>query len=103
MEAMPSTRSAGLPLAEALARFEEELGAAATSMASWRRQEIDAAWRAADTGLREAMSRAARLRTHAPDPGGFEGLIGLIGDLLAPLEVFAGARDAFGRARRRPA
>ena len=99
-EAMPSTRSAGLPLAEALARFEEELDAAATAMASWRRPDVDVAWRAADTGLREAMSRAARLRTQAPDPGGFEGLIGLIGDLLAPLEAFSGARDAFGRARR---
>jgi len=31
---------------------------------------------------------------------GFEGLIGLIGDLLAPLEGFAVAAEAFGELRR---
>jgi hypothetical protein len=42
------------------------------------------------------------VRTEAPDPDGFEGLIGLIGNLLAPLEVVGDAADAFSGLRVRP-
>jgi hypothetical protein len=94
-ESVPSTRFAGRPLAETLFEFEEALAEAAERMPGWRRPEVEHVWTEADAGLREARSRAARLRMEAPDPGGFEGLIGTIGDLLAPLEVFATAREAF--------
>jgi hypothetical protein len=93
-ESMPSTRFAGRPLAESLLEFEEELAAAAASMPAWRRPQLEAAWLDADGGLRASTELAARLRSEAPDPGGFEGLIALIEDLLAPLEAFARARDA---------
>ena len=93
--AVPSTRSAGRPLAEALLEFEEALAAADRNMPAWRRHEVAGAWEAAAAGLHIARDRAARARTDAPDPGGFEGLIGLIGDLLAPLDAFHDARDAF--------
>jgi hypothetical protein len=96
---MPSTRFAGRPLAESLLEFEEELSAARAGMAAWRRPEVDEAWTAADRGLRTSLGRAERLRTEAPDPGGFEGLIRLIGDLLEPLEGFGDARDAWLRMR----
>ena len=100
-ESVPSTRFAGRPLAETLLEFEEALDEAAAGMAAWRRPEVEDAWVRADTGLRTARRRAESVRTEAPDPGGFEGLIGLIGDLLAPLEVFADAAEAFEGRRRR--
>lgn len=98
-ESVPSTRFAGRPLPDTLLEFEEALGAADRGMAGWRRAEVEDAWRAAHSGLREARALASRLRTEGPDLGGFEGLIGLIGDLLAPLEAFVDAREAFRRLR----
>ena len=92
-ESMPSTRFGGRPLAESLLEFEEELAEAAAGMPAWRRPEIAAAWSGADDGLRASMALAVRLRSEAPDPGGFEGLIAVIGELLGPLEGFADARD----------
>jgi hypothetical protein len=99
-ESVPSTRFAGRPLVDALFEFEQELAAAAAGMASWRRPDVEGVWRRALEGLGAARRRAERLRLDAPDPGGFEGLIGLIGDLLVPLEVFGDARAAFASLRR---
>lgn len=101
-ESVPSTRFAGRPLAETLHEFERELAEADAGMPSWRRPEVLDAWEAADGGLRTARELAARLRLEAPDPGGFEGLIGLIGDLLASLEAFGEAGRRFSELRRRP-
>jgi hypothetical protein len=92
-ESVPSTRLAGRPLAETLSEFEEELASAASGMAGWRRPEVSAVWASADAGLRAARERAARLRTTGADPTGFEGLIGVIGELLAPLDAFGAAGD----------
>jgi hypothetical protein len=99
-ESVPSTRFAGRPLVDSLFEFEQELAAAAEGMAAWRRPEVEGAWAVASEGLGAARRRAERLRLDAPDPGGFEGLIGLIGGLLAPLDVFADARAAFSSLRR---
>jgi hypothetical protein len=101
-QSVPSTRFGGRPLVDTLAEFEEALTEAAARMPAWHRPEVEDAWSRADAGLRLARRRAERLRTEAPDPGGFEGLIGLIGDLLAPLEAVGAAADAFGRLRVRP-
>jgi hypothetical protein len=102
-ESVPSTRFGGRPLADTLLEFEEALDEAAAGMAAWRRPEVEEVWARADAGLRTARERADRVRTEAPDLGGFEGLIGLIGDLLAPLEVFAAAGEAFAGRRVRSA
>ena len=97
---VPSTRFAGRPLAEALLEFEEALSAAGRNMRAWRHDEVAEEWEASTRGLRRARDLAARARMEAPPPGGFEDLVGLIGALLAPLEAFGDARDAFGRLRR---
>jgi hypothetical protein len=102
-ESVPSTRFGGRPLADTLQEFEEALDEAAAGMPAWRRPEVEDAWTRADSGLRTARRRAELVRTEAPDPGGFEGLIGLIGDLLAPLEEFAAAGEAFAGLRVRSA
>jgi hypothetical protein len=94
-ESVPRTRFAGRPLVDGLVEFEGSLAEAAAGMPGWRRPEVEAAWLGAEAALLEARARAERLRLEAPDMGGFEGLIGLIGDLLAPLEAFGAAREAF--------
>jgi hypothetical protein len=102
-ESVPSTRFGGRPLVDTLLEFEEALGEAVARMPAWRRPEVEDAWVRADAGLQTALERAERVRTEAPDPDGFEGLIGLIGNLLAPLEVVGDAVDAFTALRvRRP-
>jgi hypothetical protein len=92
---VPSTRFAGRPLVDTLWEFEEALAEAAAGMPAWRSPATEGAWTRADAGLRQARARAERVRLEAPDPGGFEGLIGLIGDLLSPLEAFEAATAGF--------
>lgn len=99
-ESVPGTRLPGRPLAETLGEFEEGLAEVRDGMGRWRVPEIEPEWRAASAGLDETIALAERTRIQAPDPGGFEGLIGLIGDLLAPLEPFAAAADRFRELRR---
>jgi hypothetical protein len=98
-EAVPSTRYAGRPLPDVLAEFEASLADAAEGMDAWRRPEVDEAWLAASAGLDRARAFAERVRLEAPDPAGFEGVIGLLGNLLAPLEAFEAGAEAFGRLR----
>jgi hypothetical protein len=69
-------------------------------MGAWRAPELEGAWRQASAGLDEALAEAERTRTEAPEPGGFEGLIGLISDLLAPLDAFRAADERFRELRR---
>jgi hypothetical protein len=99
-ESVPGTRLPGRPLAETLLEFEDRLREVRAGMDAWRTPEVEAQWVAASSGLDEALALADRVRTQAPDPGGFEGLIGLIGDLLAPLDAFADAADRFRALRR---
>jgi hypothetical protein len=98
-ESVPSTRFAGRPLPDTLSEFEECMRDAQRAMPGWRRPSLEREWRAADGALAEALSRAERIRMEAPDPGGFEGVIGLVGDLLAPLEAFQPAVVAFRKLR----
>jgi hypothetical protein len=97
---VPGTRLPGRPLAETLLEFEQELADVRDRMPAWRSDLVEGAWVAADAGLREALARAERLRFGASDPAGFEGLIGMIGDLLAPLDAFHEAAERFRDLRR---
>jgi hypothetical protein len=100
-DAVPTTRLPGTPLAEALHVFDEELAAADDEMPAWRSDQLEDAWRACARALDEARALAERLRLGAEAPAGFEGLIGTIGDLLAPLDAFEEAADRFRELRRR--
>jgi hypothetical protein len=90
VSAVPTARSEGTPLAEALHEFEEALRAAREKMHAWRRPDTDDSWRACSAALDEAARRAERLRLEAP-PLDYEGLVMMLGDLMAPLEAFADA------------
>jgi hypothetical protein len=98
-EAAPSTRMAGRPLPDALADFEDLLSQAADGMPAWRRPETEPAWRRCDAAVESARDLAERLRIEAPSLAGFEGLIGAIGELLAPLEAFDDAARSFDALR----
>jgi hypothetical protein len=100
-DAVPTTRLPGTPLAEALHVFDEELAAADHEMPAWRSDQLEDVWRACAGALDEARALAERLRLGADAPAAFEGLIGTIGDLLAPLDAFEEAADRFRELRRR--
>jgi hypothetical protein len=94
-ESVPGSRLPGRPLGETLWEFETGLREVGAGMDGWRAPEVEEQWSAASAGLGEALELAERLRTEARAPVGFEGLIGVIGDLLAPLEAFEAAAARF--------
>lgn len=99
-DAVPGTRMPGRPLAEALWAFETGLREAEGRMVAWRTPEVETEWIVAEAGLAEALGMAERLRTRDAEPHGFEELIGVVGDLLAPLEAFEAAAARFRELRR---
>lgn len=92
---VPSTRSAGTPLAEGILELEQRLTAAKELMPAWRHPELDVEWLACEAGIRESLERTRRLREDPPELGGFEGLIWAVDQLLAPLEAFEAAAERF--------
>jgi hypothetical protein len=97
---VPSTRSAGTPLAEGILELEQRLTAAQVLMPAWRHPNLEDEWLACDVGIRESLERARRMREDPPDLGGFEGLIWAVDQLLAPLEAFEPAAERFRTLRR---
>jgi hypothetical protein len=88
-----SGRIQGVPLASALAAFEEGLREASDSMPPWRRAETEEHWVACEGALDESLLRGQRLRLER-SPEIYEQLIGEVGELLEPLDVFAEASAA---------
>jgi hypothetical protein len=97
---VPSTRSAGTPLAEGILELEERLVAAEAQMPVWRHPDLEDEWLACDAGIRESLERARLLREDPPDLAGFEGLIWAVDQVLAPLEAFEAAAERFRTLRR---
>ena len=98
-DSVPTTRLPGRPFADALLEFEEGLREAEVLMDAWRAEALEEEWMGAREGLEEALAIAERLRLAGADPGGFEGLVETIQDLLAPLEAFDVAGERFGALR----
>ena len=86
VSAAPRGRTAGVPLAEALAGFEAHLREARSLVAKagdgWSDADRDACERAID----EALQVAQWLRMDA-SPGGYETLYPILADAMHPLEV----------------
>ena len=97
---VPSTRSAGTPLAEGILELEHRLAAAQVLMPAWRHPELEDEWLACDAGIRESLERARGLREDPPELGGFEGLIWAVDQVLQPLEAFEAAAERFRTLRR---
>jgi hypothetical protein len=99
-EAVPTTRLPGRPFAEVLAEFETLLREVEPAMSGWHAPVLEREWSACARGLHDALAHAERVRLGATTPEGFEGLIGTIGDLLAPLDAFAVTAERFRDLRR---
>lgn len=69
--------------------FEDGLGRAAAELDGWRTGDPDIR-RSCRLGIEEALARAERLRLESPALD-YEGLVTVLGDLMAPLDVFAEA------------
>jgi hypothetical protein len=100
-EVVPGTRLPGRPLDDALAEFLARLTRARGLMSAWRRPELEEEWSACTDGLVLALDRATQLLNDAYEATGFGSLVGLVEDLLDPLEPFAQAEDRFASLRRR--
>ena len=98
---VPSTRLPGTPLAEAIAELEDHLRRAQNLMPGWRHQEVEEEWLACEAGIEESLERVRLLRENPPDLAGFEGLIWVVDQVLAPLEAFESAAERFRSLRRR--
>jgi hypothetical protein len=94
-ESVPGTRLPGRPLAETLSEFEEGLREVRGRMDAWRSPDLEPEWDACSRGLDQSLALADRVRTVGAHPEGFEGLVGLIGDLLSPLDPFERAATRF--------
>ena len=100
-EVVPTTRLPGTPLPEAVQTFEGGLRAAGELMPAWRTPLTEGLWTPCKQGLDISLERARKLREEAPDLGGFEGLLWALDQLLAPLEAFHEAAEAFRGLRTR--
>lgn len=90
VRAVPSPRGVPGPLAEALLEFERAIGRGREAMAAWRTPEAEPAWTRCAEALDESARRAERLRLQAPSLD-YEGLVTVLGELMAPLDVFEDA------------
>lgn len=87
VSAAPRGRSAGVPLAEALAGFETHLRDARSLLAQGGESWGAADRRACQRAIEEALQVAEWLRVDA-NPGGYETLYPILADAMRPLEVF---------------
>lgn len=87
-------------MAEAISELEDHLGRARDLMPKWRRPEVEEEWLECEAGIGESLVRARRLREDPPELGGFEGLIWVVDQVLAPLEAFEAAAERFRSLRR---
>lgn len=100
-DALPGARLPGRPFHDALDAFERGLVAAQGTMDGWRHAAVEPEWLACGRGLDDALARARRARDAAPDVIGFESMLGLVEDLIDPLDPFADAEARFRQLRRR--
>jgi hypothetical protein len=95
-EVVPTGRVPGRPFGEALYVFEDSLLEASSLMAAWNEKEDAERWVGCNVALSAALEACRRLREDAPELGGFEGLVGVIGELIALLDPFEDAERALG-------
>jgi hypothetical protein len=88
LAAIPTSRDAGVPLAQALAELGARLEAAEAGLRGWPPELQDERWDRCSGALAAARAEAERLRLE-PGPLGFEPLNTRVGDVLHPLETFA--------------
>jgi hypothetical protein len=94
-DVLPGTRMPGRPLHDALDEYERRLLAASRAMPGWRHPLLEERWVDCDAGISEALDLTRRAREVAPEVIGFEGMLGLVEELLDPLDPFSDAEERF--------
>lgn len=96
LAAIPTARDPGVPLAGAIAAFEDGLRQTEALMPAWRTPATATHYDRCARAIVEARGQAERLRL---EPGRleFEVLNARVGDVLHPLEVFADAERVLRR------
>jgi hypothetical protein len=87
LRAVPRGRSPGIPVAEALAAFEADLGAARQALDRWPPGIASEVRGACINAVAESLRLAETLRLEAT-PKGYEELYVILGGVLDPLDVF---------------
>ncbi len=100
VRAVPMARNPGRPLADGLAEYEAGLEDARELMTRWRAPVVERHWEACREGLERALEVAERFRLDTPDLA-FDMLMFALQDLMAPLDAFEQAEQAFRRLRTR--
>jgi hypothetical protein len=95
LAAVPHGRGPRVPVAEALAAFEDDLREAREALDGWPGTSASAERDACRGAVEESLRRAAALRLEAT-PQGYEELYSLLGHALDSLDVFA---EVAGRIR----
>jgi hypothetical protein len=86
LSAVPRRRGPGVPVADALASFEDHLRAARSAIEGWPANDERGALKEAIDG---SLRRAEALRLEA-SPEGYEELYALLGEILDPLDAVEG-------------
>ncbi len=92
--ALPTSRTPGRALGEALFAFEEDLRDAGGTIDGWWHPAVASEWEPCRDGILESLRRAERLRLDAPELS-FDQMAFTIQDLIAPLEPFEDAAVVF--------
>jgi hypothetical protein len=91
LTAVPSPRGVpNRPLAEALVEFEAGLVAAVAAMPGPGSPETAGVWASCGDAIARSLDIAERLRLDAPELD-YETLVGVLADLMSPLEAFEAA------------
>jgi hypothetical protein len=96
--AVPRGRGPGVPVAEAVAAFEEGLRAARGALDRWPPAAAEEQRGACRAALEESLRRAEALRLEAT-PQGYEELYALLGHVLDPLDAFGDVAPRLRRGR----
>jgi hypothetical protein len=94
VDAVPRGRNPGRSLADALLEFDERVREAGASLDAWWHPSVAERWNDCRRGIDQALARAERLRLDAPEFS-FDQLTFTVQDLIAPLEPFEAAMEAF--------
>ncbi|HUG87754.1 MAG TPA: hypothetical protein VMP42_03215 [Actinomycetota bacterium] len=93
--AVPASRREPEPLAASILGFEERLGAALRELEAWEGAPPDLHERCR-TAIEEAARRSESLRLQAPSLE-FEGLVLVLGDVIAPLDALGDVEHELAR------
>jgi hypothetical protein len=100
---LPAGRVEPAPIGVGLDAVVAAVEDARSWMPAWRIEPLEGSWRDCDAALDESLAAVPAAREFAAAPGELEDLLGLLADVVDPLDAFADAERAWRRRWRVPA